>query len=83
MKLNLVDDTDGFVLHERENAFSAEIDIKTENRGELSRFPERTPLAMAYVPYQQWGEVFDSGDALEKGTLFPELIFPFEKGEKR
>lgn len=84
MNLNLFDDIDGIVLHERENAFvSADVDIRTDYDGETSRFPENMPLAMAYVPYQQWGEVYDSGDALENGTLFPKLKFPFEKGEKR
>ncbi|MBQ1518431.1 MAG: spore coat associated protein CotJA [Ruminococcus sp.] len=44
--------------------------------------PDKMPLAMAYVPFQQWGEVFGPDDALENGTLFPDLIFPFDKGGK-
>lgn len=84
MNLNLFDDIDGIILHERENTLvSADINAKTVYDGETSRFPANTPLAMAYVPYQQWGEVYDGGDALENGTLFPDLVFPFEKGGKR
>ena len=35
------------------------------------------PLAMAYVPYQQWNQTFDLGKALKVGTIFPELYKPF------
>ena len=35
------------------------------------------PPAMAYVPVQQWSQTFDPGEALERGTLFPELDLPF------
>ena len=36
------------------------------------------PLAMAYVPMQQFGEMYSPEVALERGTLFPELDLPFE-----
>ena len=49
----------------------------------MSRFPDKTPLAMAYVPFQQWGEVYDDEDALSRGTLFPELDLPFKGGDVR
>lgn len=35
------------------------------------------PLAMAYVPMQQWRELFSPEDALAHGTLFKELVFPW------
>ena len=35
------------------------------------------PLAMAYVPWQQWQNVYDGAKGLENGTIFEELIFPF------
>lgn len=35
------------------------------------------PLAMAYVPWQCWNEVFDAHRGLEEGTIFPELVKPF------
>ena len=47
----------------------------------MSRFPEETPLAMAYVPMQQWSEVYDEAEAFHAGTLFPELNLPFEPEE--
>ncbi|MBR1592346.1 MAG: spore coat associated protein CotJA [Ruminococcus sp.] len=47
---------------------------------EISRFPENTPLAMAYVPFQQWGKVYDADEAINRGTLFPELDLPFGGG---
>ncbi len=45
------------------------------------RFPERTPLAMAYVPCQQWGETYNIENGFERGTVFPELDLPFSPGE--
>ncbi len=35
------------------------------------------PLAMAYVPWQTWGNVFDCEEALANGTIFPDLVLPF------
>lgn len=35
------------------------------------------PIAMAYVPWQEWGEVFTGECGLENGTIFPELVKPF------
>lgn len=35
------------------------------------------PLAMAYVPWQQWQDVYDGAKGLESGTIFKELVFPF------
>lgn len=34
-------------------------------------------LAMAYVPWQQYGNVFEPDKALQKGTLFPDLWKPY------
>lgn len=45
------------------------------------RFPQETPLAMAYVPLQEWGETYNETDAICNGTLFPELNKPFEAEE--
>lgn len=36
------------------------------------------PLAMAYVPWQSWQNVSDAARGLEQGTIFDELVFPFE-----
>ena len=35
------------------------------------------PLAMAYVPWQQPGTLYDADKGLSRGTLFPELDKPF------
>ena len=35
------------------------------------------PIAMAYVPWQHWKDVYDLCEGLEKGTIFPELYKPF------
>ncbi len=55
----------------------------TANKAEQSfgRFPEHTPIGMAYVPVQQWGETYTAEEALCRGTLFPELDFPFGGGD--
>ena len=36
------------------------------------------PIAMAYVPWQKWNEIYSAEDALEHGTVFPELYLPFK-----
>ena len=46
-------------------------------KNETSLFPENTPLAMCYVPFQKYDETYPENIALEKGTVFPELYFPF------
>ena len=40
------------------------------------------PLAMAYVPWQQWQNVYDGSKGLEHGTIFEELIFPFQRASR-
>ena len=41
------------------------------------------PLAMSYVPFQQWNTTYPLAKALERGTLFPGLDLPFKGGMKR
>ena len=38
---------------------------------------ENAVLAMAYVPMQDYGALYDENAALNAGTLFPELDKPF------
>ena len=83
MKLDLFDDMDGLILHERENSLGAmemKVNITNKANGTVSRFPASTPLAMAYVPFQQWGETYSDDKALSSGTLFPQLDLPFVGG---
>lgn len=35
------------------------------------------PLAMAYVPIQKFGVVYEPDKALTRGTIFPDLDKPF------
>ncbi len=35
------------------------------------------PVAMAYVPWQYWGNVYEADKAFRQGTIFPELDKPF------
>ena len=43
----------------------------------LMPFPQHTPIAMAYVPYQQWEKLYDDAVAISRGTIFPSLDKPF------
>lgn len=38
---------------------------------------ENEHLAIASVPLQRWGRIYDEKEALENGTIFPELNKPF------
>lgn len=38
----------------------------------------RKSLAMAYVPWQKWQNVMDGCSGLKNGTIFEELVLPFE-----
>ncbi len=35
------------------------------------------PLAMSYVPWQNWKETYETCKALSIGTIFPELNLPY------
>ena len=39
--------------------------------------PQKEHLAMASVPVQQWGPLYDKEEALRRGTIFQELNLPF------
>mgnify|MGYP002645752117 CR=1 FL=1 len=38
---------------------------------------EELPLAMAYVPWQHWGNLYSPEKGFERGTIFQDLDFPF------
>lgn len=51
-----------------------------------SPFPENVSLAMAYVPYQNWENIYDVENGFSAGTIFADLDKPFSgygKGQKR
>ena len=46
--------------------------------GGTAPLPEDPVPAMAYVPFQQWGQIYEQEErALDAGTLFPVLDKPF------
>lgn len=47
------------------------------NKSEKCPFPAETALAIAYVRWQNLGDVYEPEKALAQGTLFPELDKPF------
>lgn len=75
MNLKLFEDIENIVNNTPDRSRNA------MNKPSLKKtFPAETPLAMAYVPFQQLNEVYDAENALKNGTLFPELNFPFLNG---
>lgn len=76
MNLNMFD-TDSVRMPERENPRANQPSENKSYTGEVQRFPSSVPLAMAYVPFQQWGDTKSPEDALSDGTLFSDLVFPF------
>ena len=41
---------------------------------------ENYPIAMGYVPMQQWRQTYSIDDGFMRGTIFPELDLPFVMG---
>ena len=80
MNLDLFDNIEGMFFRERENISEPVANDRDNALGSDKLFAENTPLAMAYVPFQQWGETYSDDEALNRGTLFPQLDFPFNGG---
>jgi len=36
------------------------------------------PLGMAYVPRQEWKDIYENGKGIMRGTIFSELDLPFK-----
>lgn len=45
--------------------------------------PVNMPVAMAYVPWQQWRQTYPMEKGFSRGTIFPELDLPFVMGRCR
>gem|GEM_PF-1857648 len=56
------------------------LNSKNPNYNPDFRFPEQTPIGMAYIPFQPWEEPYDAQQGLERGTMFPSLDLPFKRG---
>ncbi|MCI9163748.1 MAG: spore coat associated protein CotJA [Lachnospiraceae bacterium] len=41
------------------------------------------PIGMGYVPWQRWGQTYPIEQGFSRGTIFPELDFPFVMGRCR
>lgn len=70
MRQSFTDDATG------KDAYNVSYDYKP-----INPFPDKTPVAMAYVPYQQWCDVYTPEEGLSRGTIFPELDLPFSGGD--
>lgn len=64
--------------------FSAEPTAEMTEMPEMqeSLFPARVSLAMAYIPYQRFENLYDNEKALSRGTLFEALDLPFVGGKR-
>ncbi len=83
MNLNLYDDMNSIFPRERDTVFrrqSSDTIPRPDMGGDTPAFPASTPLAMAYVPFQNWGDTMSPEDALDCGTLFSDLVYPFKGG---
>jgi len=38
---------------------------------------DRLPLAMAYVPWQKWQNIYEPSQGIQIGTIFGDLNYPF------
>ena len=41
---------------------------------------EQYPVAMAYVPWQQWQQTYSLDQGFKRGTIFPDLDLTFYMG---
>ena len=44
---------------------------------------EQYPVAMAYVPWQQWQQTYSLDQGFKRGTIFPDLDLTFNMGRCR
>lgn len=51
-----------------------------DNGGDCLCTNQPVSLAMAYVKNQNFGKTYDPREALDRGTLFPDLYMPFSGG---
>jgi hypothetical protein len=54
-----------------------EADENKEAEPVLNLNHPKIALGMAYVPYQEWGELYDADIGFHRGTIFPALDKPF------
>lgn len=55
-----------------------EMNMSQQQNNDKCNIPKaKCSLAMAYVPWQKWENMYDDEMALEIGTAFPSLNLPF------
>lgn len=54
---------------------------QTNTTTSVQEYYARGPLGMSYIPWQKWSEceLFDLDMALSHGSIFKNLVFPFER----
>lgn len=70
-------------MHEPYVGMKISLENISESRDSSSCNLCNMPIAMAYVPMQQWKTTYSPSEALCNGTVFPELNLPFKGGCRR
>lgn len=65
------------------SANRGDIGIPTPEAASDGIYLSSLPLAMCYVPMQQWDTTYPLKKGLSRGTIFPELDLPFNGGVER
>ncbi len=56
------------------------MNLSCQNQRQNSRTTaasDNKPIAMAYVPWQKWRNIYDAEKGFRRGTIFQELDLPF------
>lgn len=70
-------------MAENETGIPASYEETPPEMPQESLFPPHVSLAMAYIPYQNYENVYDDEKALARGTLFASLDLPFIGGKRK
>lgn len=66
----------GFVANQNPRFVNNEFS-RNSSRSEYKPEKNQMPVGMAYVPMQEFGELYDTKKGLMEGTMFPELNLIF------
>lgn len=67
-------DTNRYSSRRYPSSYDRDRMVRVENHNETER---KMPLGISYVPWQEFSKMYEPMKALERGTAFPELDFPF------
>ena len=65
-----------------DHSFDYELEAMAGQNVSQGSFPAKVSLAMAYVPYQYFENLYDEMTGLERGTIFKSLDLPFVGGKQ-